>query len=56
MKTAKNPEAAILEVVREAIQETQAIRFEGNSYSEEWVKEAAKRGLAKSSQNSGGFG
>ena len=34
-----------LEVVREAIKETKAIRFEGNGYSEEWVKEAEKRGL-----------
>jgi glutamine synthetase len=35
----------ILEVVREVIKETKAIRFEGNGYSEEWVKEAEKRGL-----------
>jgi glutamine synthetase len=36
---------AILEVVRETIKETKSIRFEGNNYSEEWVKEAARRGL-----------
>lgn len=35
----------VLEVVRDAIRETRAIRFEGNNYSEEWVKEAEKRGL-----------
>ncbi len=41
----KVTEAAVLEVVRDAIAETKAIRFEGNNYSEEWVKEAEKRGL-----------
>ena len=35
----------IMEVIREAILETEKIRFEGNNYSEEWVKEAEKRGL-----------
>jgi glutamine synthetase len=45
LKTSKTQEAAVLEVIREATQETRAIRFEGNGYSEEWVKEAAKRGL-----------
>jgi glutamine synthetase len=45
LKTAKTPDAAILEVIRDAIKETKAIRFEGNNYSEEWVKEAEKRGL-----------
>jgi glutamine synthetase len=36
---------AVLEVVRETIIETKAIRFEGNNYSEEWVAEAERRGL-----------
>jgi len=36
-------------VVREAIKETKAIRFEGNGYSEDWKKEAAKRGLPHAS-------
>jgi glutamine synthetase len=36
---------AVLEVVREAVVETRAIRFEGNNYATEWVDEAAKRGL-----------
>ncbi|MCM2321629.1 MAG: glutamine synthetase III [Oligoflexia bacterium] len=44
-KIAKSPEDAILEVIREAIHETRAIRFEGNNYSEEWVREAERRGL-----------
>ena len=37
--------AAALEVIREAIVETRAIRFEGNNYSAEWRKEAEGRGL-----------
>ena len=40
-----NVDAAILEVVRDSILITKSIRFEGNNYSEEWVKEAEKRGL-----------
>jgi len=37
---------AILKVLRKYIVESKAIRFEGNGYSEEWVKEAMKRGLS----------
>ena len=47
-KRGKNPkgiEATLWEVIRDAVKETKSIRFEGNGYSEEWVKEAAKRGL-----------
>jgi len=36
---------AIIDVLRKYIKESKAIRFEGDGYSEEWVKEAAKRGL-----------
>jgi glutamine synthetase len=45
MKSGKKLDEAALEVIRDAVKETKAIRFEGNGYSEEWVKEAAKRGL-----------
>jgi glutamine synthetase len=45
LKTAKSQDAAIMEVLKEAIIQTKNVRFEGNGYSEEWVKEAAKRGL-----------
>ena len=45
LKTKKNFNSAVLHVIREAIKETKRIRFEGNNYSEEWVKEASKRGL-----------
>jgi glutamine synthetase len=37
---------AIVSVLRKYIKESKAIRFEGDGYSEEWVKEAAKRGLS----------
>jgi len=36
---------AIIQVVRQNVIATKNIRFEGNNYSEEWVEEAAKRGL-----------
>jgi glutamine synthetase len=36
---------AVVAVVRKAFKESAAIRFEGNNYSDEWVKEAEKRGL-----------
>ena len=36
---------AILEILRKYIIESKAIRFDGNNYSEEWKKEAKKRGL-----------
>jgi glutamine synthetase len=38
-------EESVLEVVREAVKETKAVRFEGNNYAAEWVKEARRRGL-----------
>jgi glutamine synthetase len=36
---------AILEVLKDDIKSCKPIRFDGNGYSEAWVKEAAKRGL-----------
>ena len=36
---------AIFQVLREYIIASKAIRFEGDNYSDNWVKEAAKRGL-----------
>jgi glutamine synthetase len=39
-----SPEAA-LSVITEIVRQTEAIRFEGNGYSQEWRDEAAKRGL-----------
>lgn len=37
---------AIVNVLRKYIKESKSIRFEGDGYSEEWVKEAEKRGLS----------
>jgi glutamine synthetase len=45
LKAGKAQDAAIMEVIKEVVVETKNIRFEGNGYSEDWVKEAAKRGL-----------
>jgi glutamine synthetase len=36
---------AILQCLRKVIVESKKIRFEGNGYSDEWIKEAASRGL-----------
>jgi len=45
LKKTKAVDDAVLKVVREVFKETAPIRFEGNNYSEDWVKEAKKRGL-----------
>ena len=45
MKRGKSVDDVVLAVVRKAFKESEAIRFEGNNYSAEWVKEAEKRGL-----------
>lgn len=42
----KKKEVAILEVLREYVRDSKAVRFEGNGYSEEWVAEALERGLS----------
>ncbi|MDR2684348.1 MAG: glutamine synthetase III, partial [Prevotellaceae bacterium] len=38
-------EKALFSVIKTYIKESKAIRFDGNGYSEEWKKEAEKRGL-----------
>ncbi|MBR1502547.1 MAG: glutamine synthetase III, partial [Prevotella sp.] len=40
-----NKVSAILDVLREDIRTCKPVRFDGNGYSEEWVQEAARRGL-----------
>jgi glutamine synthetase len=37
---------AIFQVLRKCIVDSKKIRFEGNGYGDEWVKEASKRGLS----------
>jgi glutamine synthetase len=41
----KDFNSAALQIIAEIVKETKDIRFEGNNYSDEWVKEAKKRGL-----------
>lgn len=41
-------EQSVHEVLKEFIKQTRRVRFEGNNYSEEWVKEAEQRGLLNS--------
>jgi len=42
----KKKEVAIVDVLREYIKQSKPIRFEGNGYSDEWIEEAARRGLS----------
>jgi len=42
----KDFNSAVLKVISSIVKETKDIRFEGNNYAPEWVKEAKKRGLA----------
>ncbi len=44
-KRGKSVDDVVLSVVQQAFKETANIRFEGNNYSDEWVKDAGKRGL-----------
>jgi glutamine synthetase len=39
-------EDALFQVIKKYIKDSRKIRFEGNNYSEEWVQDAAKRGLS----------
>ncbi|HEY5406932.1 MAG TPA: glutamine synthetase III [Ginsengibacter sp.] len=38
-------EVAIMQIIQKYIVESKSVLFEGNNYSDEWEKEAAKRGL-----------
>lgn len=41
----KSRDEAVMELIRQVVKETKAIRFAGNGYSDEWKTEAKKRGL-----------
>jgi glutamine synthetase len=43
--TGKDFNARVLQAISKIVKETKAIRFEGNNYSEEWIKEAKQRKL-----------
>ncbi len=45
IKNGKSKEEALFDVMKAYIKESKPIRFDGNGYSEEWKKEAQKRGL-----------
>jgi len=45
LSAGENRTAAALEVLRGVIVETEATRFDGDNYTEEWAAEARKRGL-----------
>jgi len=46
VKKDKKKDEAILEILKSYYTSSKKILFEGNGYGEEWVKEAAKRGLS----------
>lgn len=45
IKQGKSKEEALYEILKKYIKESRPIRFDGNGYSDEWKKEAEKRGL-----------
>jgi len=45
MAAGENKISAILEVLKDDIKTCKPVRFDGNGYSDEWVQEAARRGL-----------
>jgi glutamine synthetase len=47
--TGKDFNSAVLKVIGAIVKQTKNIRFEGNNYSGEWLKEAKKRKLANAS-------
>ncbi|WP_268036072.1 glutamine synthetase III family protein [Algoriphagus sp. PAP.12] len=46
IEAGKEKKIAIVNVLRKYIKDSKKVRFEGDGYSEEWEKEAAKRGLS----------
>ncbi len=46
IKKGESKDEAILKELQKLIRESKKIRFEGNGYGDEWVKEAEKRGLS----------
>ena len=45
MAAGEDKMSAVLSVLRDDIKASKPVRFDGNGYSEEWVKEAERRGL-----------
>ena len=55
LKDGFKKEDAILKVIRQFITASRKIRFEGNGYSENWIREAAQRGLRSASKATEAF-
>lgn len=55
LKEGIKKDEAILKVIRQFIAASRKIRFEGNGYSEDWIKEAAERGLRSASKATEAF-
>ena len=55
LKDGFKKEDAILKVIRQFITTSRKIRFEGNGYSENWIREAAQRGLRSASKATEAF-
>src|SRR5258705_4488406 len=51
IENGEKKEIAIMHVIREYIVASESVLFEGNNYSEEWEKEAEKRGLPNGKTN-----
>jgi glutamine synthetase len=45
VEAGKDQRAAIMGVIRATVSEARAVRFEGNGYSDDWKREAERRGL-----------
>jgi glutamine synthetase len=45
IETGLKKDEAIFNVLREYIKQSKSIMFEGDGYSDDWAKEAKKRGL-----------
>jgi len=45
IESAGGDDKAVLEVIRQALTESAAVRFEGNNYDPAWTEEAVRRGL-----------
>ncbi|MFN4147338.1 MAG: glutamine synthetase III [Runella sp.] len=46
LETSEKKEIAIVDILKDYYRQTKRILFQGNGYSEDWVQEAAKRGLS----------
>lgn len=55
LESSGSRDEAVLSLIRETLLESKAIRFEGNNYADDWVKEAEKRKLPHLKNSSEAF-